>query len=298
MCCIGIDIGKTNIKLVVLDRAGEVVGRQEIPTPGDARVVDVIHEMAQPYRQTPGHDVSLGLSAPGLVGPDTSRVVCLPGGRPAIEGVDWTEELNWHARVPILNDAHAALVAESRIGAARGCRHAVLLTLGTGVGGAVLVNGQPLQGKSGKAGHVGHISIHPDWPVSLLGMPGSLEYAFGDGSVPQRSGGLFPDTRALVEAHEAGDERATSIWRDAVGHLARGVATLANIFDPEVIVIGGGITRAGDALFLPLCQAVAQLEWLPTGQPTPIVPARFGSEAGAIGAALYAREQTLTGGEQ
>jgi glucokinase len=238
------------------------------------------------------------LCAPGLVGPDTNRVVCQPGGRPAIEGVDWTGELNWHTNVPILNDAHAAMVAESRIGAARGCRHAVMLTLGTGVGGAVLVNGQLLQGKSGKAGHVGNISLHPDWPASLLGMPGSLEYAFGDGSVPRRSGGLFPDTRALVEAHEAGDERATLIWRDAIGHLARGVATLANIFDPEVIVIGGGITKAGDALFLPLCKTVAQLEWLPTGQPTPIVPARFGSDAGAIGAALFAREQTLTGGKQ
>lgn len=297
MCSIGIDIGKTNIKLVVLDRAGEVVGRQEIPTPGDARVVDVIHEMAQPYRQTPGHDVSLGLSAPGLASPDLRMIADLPGGQPMIQGIDWTGVLGWPTTVPILNDANAALYVEAQSGAAAGHRHVFMLTLGTGVGGAVMIDGNLLQGRTGKAGHLGHISIHPDWTQSILGMPGSLEYVFGDWSVSERTDGRFDSTKALVDAHRKGDDEATRFWQEAIRHLARGIASLTNVLDPDIIVIGGGITRAGDALFEPLRNEVAKLEWCPTGGHVPIVPAELGTDAGAIGAACYASmlcERTAT----
>ena len=298
MCSIGIDIGKTNIKLVALDRAGGVIGREEIPTPDDARVVDAVRDLAQRYRDTLNNDsVSLGLSAPGLASPDLHMIADLPGGQPAIQGIGWTEALGWPSKVPVLNDANAALYAEAQSGAAAGYRHVFMLTLGTGVGGAVMIDGNLLHGHTGKAGHLGHISIHPDWTKSILGMPGSLEYAFGDWSISERTGGRFDSTKHLVGAHLKGDAEATRCWQEAINHLARGIASLTNVLDPEIIVIGGGITRAGDALFEPLRREVAMLEWCPTGGHVPIVPAELGTDAGAIGAACYASmccERTVT----
>jgi glucokinase len=291
MPAIGIDIGKTNIKLVVIDQAGNVTAQESAPTPGDAEVVDVVRTMALRYRKQHGESTtSLGLSAPGLASPDLRTITSLPGGQPAIEGIDWTEALDWSEDVPILNDANAALFAEAQAGAAKGFSHAFMLTLGTGVGGAVLIDGKLYHGRTGKAGHLGHISIHPDWTDSILGMPGTLEYAFGDWSIGERSGGRFDSTKALVRAHLNGDGQATQIWLAAIGHLARGIASLTNILDPQIIVLGGGITKAGNALFTPLRERVAALEWNPTGQRVSIVPAELGPDAGAIGAALYAAQ--------
>lgn len=293
MPAIGIDIGKTNIKLVVIDQAGKVIAQDSSPTPKGAGVVDAVRTLALRYRKQHGEStMPLGLSAPGLASPGLRTITSLPGGQPAIENVDWTEALDWQAEVPILNDANAALFAEAQAGAAKGFSHAFMLTLGTGVGGAVLIDGRLYHGRTGKAGHLGHISIHPDWTDSILGMPGTLEYAFGDWSVGERSDGRFNSTKMLVQAHLKGDEQATRVWREAIEHLARGIASLTNVLDPQIIVLGGGITQAGETLFKPLRERVAALEWNPTGERVAIVPAKLGPDAGAIGAALYAA-QTL-----
>ena len=290
MPSIGIDIGKTNVKAVLLNQHGEVTGRVEAPTPAGAGIVDEVSEIARKLsRQAPSSPTALGLSAPGLASPDLLSICNLPGGQPEIEGINWTKQLDRQNRVPILNDANAALYAESCIGAASGYQHVMLLTLGTGVGGAVMMNGQLIHGRTGKAGHLGHISIHPDWEKSILGVPGSLEYAFGDWSVSQRTQGRHDTTKALVEAHLNGDEQASRDWHTAIGHLARGIVSLTNVLDPEVVVIGGGVTKAGDALFEPLRNEVAKIEWCPTGERVPIVSATLGADAGAIGAALYAK---------
>ncbi len=290
MRSIGIDIGKTNVKAVTLDGSGQAIGQEETATPNDAGVVDVVRAMIRSQMDADGNKPKcLGISAPGLASPDLKMIAALPGGQPAIEGIDWSKLFDWPTRVPVLNDANAALYAEAQSGAAAGHQHAMMLTLGTGVGGAVMVNGQLVHGRTGKAGHLGHISIHPDWEKSILGMPGSLEYAFGDWSVGQRTGGRYDTTKDLVDAHTSGNEQATQDWLDAIRHLARGIVSLTNVLDPEVVVIGGGITKAGDTLFAPLKNAVAELEWNPTGQRVPIVPAQLGADAGAIGAALYAK---------
>ena len=292
MSAIGIDIGKTRIKRVVVDPAGVVLDHDEVATPEDAGVIEVVKTMA--HKSTgPRQDraIRIGLSAPGVASRDHTQIAHLPGGQPTIEGVDWTRELGWPTFVPILNDAKAALLAEARFGAAKGCQQVILLTLGTGVGGAVMIDGRLLHGRTGKAGHLGHISLHPDWPKSILGMPGSLEYAFGDWSVKERSGGRFASTRALVEAQQAGDALAHEVWREAIGHLARGIGSLLNVLDPQVVVIGGGVTKAGDALFGPLREQVAAIEWCPTGGHVPIVSAGLGAEAGAIGAACFAAQR-------
>jgi len=298
MRSIGIDIGKTNIKWVTLDPSGAAIAREEIPTPKDVHIIDVVRSIVQEDVDTSGGEATcLGLASPGLASKDSRMIACLPGGQPAIEGIDWTELLAWPMTVPILNDANAALFAEAKSGAAAGYQHVFMLTLGTGIGGAMMIEGRLVHGRTGKAGHLGHISIHPDWPKSLLGMPGSLEYAFGDRSVAERSGGRFHSNKDLATALSSDDILATKLWHDGIRHLARGIVSLTNVLDPDIVVIGGGVTEAGEMLFKPLRDAVAELEWCPTGEPVPIVPAKLGPHAGAIGAALYAKQicETMAG---
>jgi glucokinase len=190
--------------------------------------------------------------------------------------------------VRVLNDAHAATVAEAWIGAAQGAQHAVMLTLGTGVGGGVIVDGRLLQGATGRAGHLGHVSIEQDGSPDIVGTPGSIEDAIGNHTLAARSGGRFTDTSELVKAAQNGDRAAADCWQRSVRGLAVGITSLVNAFDPEIVVLGGGIAESGPALFELLTIYMDELEWRPTGQRVPIVAAKLGELSGAIGAARFA----------
>ncbi|MFM7750410.1 MAG: ROK family protein, partial [Opitutaceae bacterium] len=173
-------------------------------------------------------------------------------------------------------------------GAARGKSEVVMLTLGTGVGGAALAGGRLLRGAIGRAGHIGHLSLDREGTPSITGMPGALETLVGECTLAARSGGRFTSTAELVAAHHAGNAHATRVWLDSVRALAFGVGSCINLFDPELIVIGGGIARAGEQLFAPLAAELARIEWRPGGHAVPIVPAVLGEWAGALGAAAQA----------
>jgi glucokinase len=176
----------------------------------------------------------------------------MQGRLQGLEGLNWTDFLQAPHSVPVLNDAHAALLGEAWKGAAVGYRDAVLLTLGTGVGGAILADGRLYKGHIGRAGHLGHICLNPDGPPDIVGTPGSLEQMIGNCTLPARSGGRFTLTRQLVDAHLAGDAQATEIWLRSIFNLAAGITSIINAIDPEVIILGGGIAQAGPALFDPL----------------------------------------------
>jgi len=212
----------------------------------------------------------------------------MPGKLRGLEGLSWTESLKTSHPVPVLNDAHAALLGEVWVGAAIGYRNAVLLTLGTGVGGAIFADGRLYQGHLGRAGHLGHISLNPDGQPDIVGTPGSLEQTIGNATLPERSGGRFTSTRQLVAAHLKGDEKATDVWLRSVYNLAAGITSIINAVDPEVIIIGGGIAQAGPALFDPLERFLETVEWRPQGHRVRIIPAALGDFAGTIGAAYYA----------
>jgi glucokinase len=182
-------------------------------------------------------------------------------------------------------------MGEAWIGAARGAANAVVLTLGAGVGGGVILNGRLFQGAIGRAGHLGHITLNCDGAPDIVGTPGSLEDAIGNHNVVSRSGGRFRDTAALVAAVAAGDAAAIDCWRRSVRGLAVGIASLINAFDPEIVVVGGGIAESGAALFEPLREELDKVEWRPTAQPTLVVAASLGEMAGAIGAARFAALQ-------
>lgn len=290
----GIDIGGTNLKAVATGADGALLHRWTRATAdGSATPADwaqlgraAVADFTQRLESPPS---AVGVCAPGLAAADGRSIAHLPGKLAGLEGFDWTNALGLPRAVPVLNDAHAALLGEAWVGAARGRRHVVMLTLGTGVGGAVLCDGRLLRGAIGRAGHIGHLSLDPDGPPSIVGMPGAIETMIGDCTIAARSGGRFTRTSDLVAAHRAGDADATRVWQKSVRALAFALGSCINLFDPEIILLGGGIAQAGDALFAPLAAELDRIEWRPGGHRVPVVPAVLGEWAGALGAAANAR---------
>jgi len=286
----GIDVGGTNLKGAAVAADGAVLQRATRATNDGVASAAVWIEhtrgMLAEFEHLLGSaPVAVGVCAPGLAAEDSRSIAHLPGKLDGLAGLDWTHVLGRAALVPVLNDAHAAILGEAWVGAARGKQHVVMLTLGTGIGGAVISDGRLLRGAIGRAGHIGHMSLDPDGVVSITGMPGALEVMFGECTVAARSGGKFASTGALVAAYRAGDSDATRIWLRSIRALGCALGSCINLFDPELIVLGGGIAQAGDALFTLLAQELDRVEWRPGGHRVPVVPATLGEWAGAIGAA-------------
>jgi glucokinase len=281
---VGIDLGGTQIKAVVATEAGRILRRELRPTNEDDAFAQTIRALADEL----GSGLPIAISAPGLASPDRRTIAHMPGRLQGLEGLDWTNFIRREQLIPVANDAQSALVGEAWIGAARGIRDAILITLGTGVGGAILSEGRILHGHIGRAGHVGHLCLDPTGPRSIVGMPGALECWIGNYNVAERSAGRFETTHELIAAYRAGDEFARDVWLRSIRALACAIASLINILDPEVVIIGGGVAQANDALFDLLRTELASVEWRPGGHTVPIRPAQLGEWAGAIGAARTA----------
>ena len=286
---IGIDLGGTRIKAIAIDANGKILHENYQPTnDGDSSVwknavATAVKELQQILKT---EKIKIGLSAPGLPDEKNTCISCMPGRMQGLENFNWTNFLQQPTYV--LNDAVAAMMGEAKFGAAKNKKNVVMLTLGTGVGGAILIDGKPYQGAMNKAGHFGHMAINDEGDCDVTGMPGSLEECIGNCTVEKRSKGKFTSTHELLDAYKTGDVFAKEVWMKSVKQLGIGLASIANMLSPEVIVLGGGITQADDNLFLPLNYFMKQYEWQPTGTTTKIVKAIHGDMAGAIGAACFA----------
>lgn len=289
-CALGIDVGGTQIKGLAVAPSGKVLSRFSAQTLGEnenwpRQVLQVVQQLEKALGRPADR---LGLAAPGLAATDQRSIRYMPGRLPGLQGLPWDEFLGRSSPVPVLNDAHAALIGETWLGAARRARNAILLTLGTGVGGAAIVDGRLLRGQIGRAGHLGHVSLNPNGPPDITGTPGSLEDAIGECTLARRSNGQFHSTAELVRGVRCRNPFAQALWTESIRSLAAAIAGFINVLDPEVVVIGGGIAQAGPALFRPLRRHLAQFEWRPGGHQARIVAARLGDRAGAFGAAWYA----------
>ncbi len=291
---LGLDLGGSSVKAVAVTATGSRPGRWQEPfDPARPRhFADVTRALAHRIETERGRPPQhIGLSAPGLPAADGRSIAFMPGRLAGLEGLDWGAFLGRTELVPVLNDAQAALLGEAWQGAAVGSRNVILLTLGTGVGGAAMVDGHLLHGSIGRAGHLGHICLELDAPADVSNTPGSLEYHLGNYSLAERSGGRFTNTEELVRAHLTGDALASAVWLKSVRALAAGVASLINVLDPEIILLGGGIARAGEALFKPLADFLDHFEWRPGGHRAKICSTQLGEFAGAVGAAAKALDR-------
>lgn len=304
---IGVDLGGTEIKSVAVDPGtGETLRRATLPT----RDGDVVKECGRPIfvqnvsEMVAEHEASLGgearaigLSAPGLPTPVGDAIGFMPGRMFGLEGTVWRSVLGREERVPVINDAQAALLGEIWLGAATGLDDVVMFTLGTGVGGAIFSGGQLLKGRYGRAGHLGHMSVDFRGAPDLCNTPGSIEDAIGEVTLKERSEGAFTSTESLVAAYEEGDDLAAKVWVESLEALAAAIVSIANAVDPEVVVLGGGITSAGEKnLFAPLRTLVEKREWRPADAHIELRQAQLGTWAGAYGAAFHAKRSRLEQG--
>jgi glucokinase len=309
---LGIDVGGTNSKLAVLEIPGGppdppdppgdhpggppdppgLLATAAIPTgagdPGEVigRLADAGARLVAEH----GPVAAAGAGVPGLFDEASGRIVLFPNLPPAWAGAPFREPLAERLGLPValINDARAFTLAESRMGAAAGCPTVVCLTLGTGIGGGVVVDGRLRFGPSGRAGELGHQVIDVDGPPCGCGNRGCVE-AFAAGPALCRLGGQATP-EAVYAAAAAGDERAAAAVATVIGRLAVGIANLVTVLWPERVVVGGGVATAGERLLGPLRAAVAAASPLVDPASYEIVPADLGPGAGAIGAALWAAE--------
>lgn len=306
---IGIDIGGTDVKGVVVTLEGKYIQNWFYPTEFNAAhppyansLQDrVYHSIGSVCSRRKSKPAAIGICAPGLAAPDGDSIAWMQGRLEEIQGLKWANAFRRRLDrgqspfIPVINDAHAALLGEVWQGAAQGMQNVVMLTLGTGVGGAAMVDGHLLRGHIGRAGHLGHISLNPDGPLDIVNTPGSLEDAIGECTLQQRTGGRFTSTLELIKACREGDNGAEETWSRSLRALGAGIVSLVNVLDPEVVVLGGGIAEAGDSLFVPLQSLLDRWEWRPTGSSVRLIPAKLSTWAGAYGAAFHAlngRKQT------
>lgn len=293
---IGVDIGGTRIKIGACRLDGESMLHQEMRATRDGELIDGIPAWAMEIRNAIGdmetkfgRAKGIGIAAPGLVRKDGRAIEFMSGRMEGLAGFDWP---SWLGRedVEVVNDAHAALLGEVWRGAAKGLKDVVMITLGTGVGGAILSEGKLLRGHLGRAGHIGHLSVNADGPRTIANMPGGLDWAIGNATVAERSNGKFQNTAELFEAVAAEESTAIAVWDQSIRLLACGLASVINVVDPECILVGGGIAEIGDPLFARLRHHLASVEWKHLGAGVEIKPAELGEWAGVWGAAWASQQ--------
>ncbi len=308
------DIGGTKVLALVPDGPG---GARQVPTPGLpgellAALRGVVGEVlagAAGDAGAEGAPGALGVGFPGLV--DASGTVRFSAHLPGLVGTELAAELRSAYAAPIWvgNDATAAAWAELERGAGRGARDLLMVTLGTGIGGGIVVGGRLVEGARRFAGEWGHMVVDPHGPPCPCGQRGCWErFASGDGlgrpaceaalagrapELVARAGGDPEAVRGehVTAAAAAGDQGACEVLAELAWWLALGLANLANAFDPEVVVLGGGLAGAGEVLFEPLREAFTRLVEAGSQREVRIVPAALGPAAGAIGAGLLAARE-------
>ena len=287
---IGIDLGCTNIKGVLVNQSGALLHECKVQTieHDEKHWKRAVTEMILSLESKAQIKIeNIGLAAPGLANDLNTCISFMPGRLPGLENFDWSK----HAarQIHVLNDGHAALMAEAAFGAAKGVKHAVLFSLGTGVGGAVLIDGKLYQGAFQMAGHLGHITVDSGAGTrDVTNMVGSIEDAIGNVSLQTRTYGRYTDTNDLVDDYLGGNVLATWWWLSAIQKLSTAVASTINALAPEVVILSGGITQARDALLKPLESFLDLYEWRPAARKAEIRLAHFSDLAGAIGAAGFA----------
>lgn len=265
-------------------------------------VADAVQETRDAYD---GEIAAVGFGIPSLI--DRKRGAAASTVHLPLQDVPFRDLMSERLALPVAldNDANAALVAEHRFGAARGADNAVLLTLGTGVGSAIVVDRKLLRGASGAGGEIGHMVIEQNGPLCSCSNRGCLE-TLASGTAVASEGLIaakkYPDSelgRALaagreisgalvVELAHDGDEAAREVVALIGSRLGVGIANVINIFNPEVVVIGGGVIAAGELLLESAREVAYERALSPSKDVAQIVPTRFGAEAGMLGAAVLA----------
>jgi glucokinase len=306
---IAVDLGGTKLLTGVVDEEGVVVERTVQPTQVGSQE-DLLAQLESSIEALLDDGIgAIGVGIPSTIDQRAGRAVAsvnIP-----LAGIDFREHLARRFGVPaaIENDANAAALAEHRFGAGRGTRQMVMLTLGTGVGGGLILDGRLYRGSIGAAGELGHMTLDLDGPPCQGTCPGrghleALASGTATGELARKIAAERPDgdlgraaaegrsvdARLAVDLAAEGPGDARDLLELIGGILGEAIVSLVNVFNPEVVVLGGGFSRAGEFLFGPARKVVAEHALVPARDLVRIVPALLGPEAGLIGAGLVGFE--------
>ena len=311
MVYIGIDLGGTGIKIGVVDESGAILSQGETPTLAGRPYEDIIADMGRCMLDVMARGgfeekdiASIGVGIPGVADEKTGHVIfCTNLGW---HNVPLREAMRRYIDVPLYadNDANVAAFAEAMAGVSRNVYSSLLLTLGTGVGSGIIVDGKIWSGSHGVAGEVGHMIYRAGGEQCTCGQRGCFErYASATAliRIAREATMRYPDSemksippermnaKTVVDAARRGDEAAMEAFDEYTTHLSLGIVSCINVFDPGMIVLGGGVSRAGDFLLEPVRRKVEKQKFfkaLPIGG---VELATLGNDAGIIGAALLHR---------
>jgi len=321
---IGVDLGGTNIVSILINENGKILARDKRSTEGLKgkdhvleRITESINavssvkcQVSRPKKLKSTTDIiGIGIGTPGLVDMDKGIVFEAPN-IPDWDNVNLSKIYRDKFGLPtfIENDANSAALGEWWIGAGKGTKNLICLTLGTGIGGGIIIDGKVYHGRDGYAGELGHISLSFDGPECGCGNPGCLEaYASAIG-ILKRTKTLLKDKKnkksrilklaagqisnitpaIITQAAKNGDMLAKKIWKDTGFYLGSGIASIINIFNPEIIVLTGGITGAGSLLFKSMWETVRRRAYKNPLKNLDIVKGKLPENAGAVGAAKTA----------
>jgi glucokinase len=313
---IGVDLGGTKMLIGVLDSGSEVLWESHEASTGqnEEELVELLVREVGEAREARAGVGAIGLGIPATI--NRERGVAVSAVNLPIEDLPLRDLVTAQTGLPAFldNDANVAALAEFLFGAAKGAQNVVMLTLGTGIGGGLILGGEPYRGSTGAGAELGHFTIDVNGPRCQGNCPnnGCLE-TLASGTAIGREGraaaerepnsalgkllaeGHAIDGRLVTEAAKEGDAAAVGVLALIGARLGVGLAGLANIFEPEVIVIGGGVIAAGDLLLDPARREL-QARALRPMNGTPVVAAELGEDAGMIGAAAMARIELERGG--
>lgn len=304
---VGVDLGGTHVRAALVDQDGTLLRRKAARTRRDAGVMGVIEQIGELVNEVAREATSVsgvGVAVPGPVDHATGVVRFAPN-LPEWRDVPVQELLQERFACPVYvgNDANLAALAEHRFGAGRGTRHMVYITVSTGVGGGIIVDGRLLLGRSGYAGEIGHHVVKEDGPRCHCGNVGCLE-ALASGTAIAREARIAVvsgeptvlaewcegdvwrvDAAMVARAAQAGDEVAARILTQAGHYLGVGILNVLHIFNPERVVLGGGVLQAGEWITRPMWEVLRARVHPGYLQEGDIVPAALGDDVGLLGAA-------------
>jgi len=316
---LAIDLGGTKIIAAIVSSQGQVMAREYYPTlagEGPQSVIDRILSAIDQLLRVRNIDLfqldSISIASAGAIDLDQGLVTSSPN-LPGWYDIPLRDIVNRKYRVNtfLINDASAAALGEYNFGAGKGVNNLIYLTVSTGIGGGIIINGELYLGPSGSAGEIGHMTIDINGPRCSCGNIGCLEtLASGTavaGEAIRRIGqGEESSLTEMVEgkienitaekvgvAAQGGDSLALDVISEAATYLGVGMVNLVNIFNPEMIIVGGGVAQIGDLLLDPVRQMVKERAFQLSAQAVRIVPAQLGDNAGLLGAAVFALQQKL-----
>lgn len=316
MYYIGIDLGGTNIAAGVVDESGKVIHKDSVPTLRERNYEEILKDMAMlsiKVAKDAGLDIekdikSIGVGSPGT--PNSKDGILIYANNLKFRNVPIRGEIQKYINLPVYleNDANCAALAESVAGAAKGVEHSVTVTLGTGVGGGVVINEKVYSGFNYAAAELGHMVIVSQGEQCTCGRKGCWEaYASATALIEQTKKAAVEHPESIInqlvngdlskvnaktafDAKRAGDETGTKVVEQYIRYLGEGILNIINIFQPEIIVIGGGVSKEGEYLLQPLREFVATGSYSKEEVPqTQIKVAVMGNDAGIVGAAMLGK---------